>query len=281
MQCDHALEIVDVGVDWLTCTAPRGDPAEGLQEFGHLLMQQQVADGNRKSLWKGQGYHGSRSGAVAVGVRHDGCILRLSSSAAASHYRQATSLAGNVSRIDLQLTALDHSNLVDRAHLAYYQIDGAPRKGGRPPSASLRLNKGGGQTCYIGSRTSDVVGRLYDKGIESKTAPEGKLWRYELEYKGELSPKVAAMVSRPEAGPGYIAARVVGHFSDRGIPGPEIRDDPPTAFYDDRPTNVVNPDSDAGRSLRWLKMSVAPTVARLLECGRREEVLRVLGLDGQ
>jgi hypothetical protein len=278
---DAALEIVDVGVDWITATAARDDQGEALQNLGRLLLHEQAALGNIESLWKGQGYHGKRCGAVAVGVRHDGCILRLSSSAAASHYRQTILTARQVSRIDLQVTASDSSQLADRAHLAYYQTSDAPRRGGRPPSASLRLDQERGQTCYIGSRTSDVVGRLYDKGLEQKNAPQGQYWRYELEYKRQLAKSVAHLVSRAETGPDHIAARVVDYFAARGVPGPEVRNNLSSILREAGRPTTLDRKSDHDRSLRWLSNSVAPTVQRLLESDQREALLRALGLADQ
>lgn len=278
MQCDDSLQVVDVGVDWLTATVPRDGRHGPLKEFARSIMQDEASNGNNERNWKGQGYHGVTCGAVSFGVRATDAILRLSSHAAAIHYRKAILLTDNVSRMDLQLTATDSTNQADRAHLAYYQVDSAPRKGGRPPTASLRINNTGGQTLYIGSRASDKLGRLYDKGVEKKSAEKGALWRYEVEYKRHEAKRISERASQEEFDNACIAANVVHYFSTRGVTVPMVAAFDESSFERARAEYKLDRESDDERSLRWLNQFVASTVRRLIESGRRSEVLRALGV---
>jgi hypothetical protein len=53
---------------------------------------------------------------------------------------------------------------------------------GRPPRVTLLTNSEGGETIYIGSRTSDIMQRIYIKHMEGR-----QYVRYEIECKGRLA----------------------------------------------------------------------------------------------
>jgi DNA relaxase NicK len=281
MLVDTALSVVQSGFDWCTMTAKRGERADSLHERASLLLEKQAGSGNKVKLVKWGGYHGKSSGGVRFGVRHDGCILVLSSAAAAAHTVESIPLADNVSRIDLQVTCFDASQQAERAHLAYYSMLEAPRRRGRPPSASLRLNSRGGQTLYAGSRSSDRVGRLYDKGIEQKTAPAGAYWRYEVEYKREQAMQLAAAAIERQLDDAIIAALVVDYFAQRGIPAPACHEDIAAVLDGHRATLEFDGLTDADRTIRWLNDCVRQSVARLIQSGRLADVVRALGLEGE
>jgi len=281
MLIDSALSVVQAGIDYCTMTAKRGDRAEQLRERANRLLAEQVGSGNELKMWKFSGYRGKRSGGVAFGVRHDGCILVLSSSAAATLTVESIPLADNVSRIDLQLTCFDASQQAERAHLAYYSMLEAPRRRGRPPSASLRLNSTGGQTLYCGSRASDKLGRLYDKGIEQKTAPAGAYWRYEVEYKRSQATEIARLAAEAKLDDALIAAFVVDYFGARGLSVPACLERFEQVAEAHRATLQFDGVTDADRTLRWLNQTVAASVKRLVDSGRLAEVIRALGLGGE
>jgi DNA relaxase NicK len=279
MLVDTALSVVHSGYDWCTMTAKRGERADSLHERASLLLEKQAGSGNKVKLVKWGGYHGKSSGGVRFGVRHDGCILVLSSAAAAAHTVESIPLADNVSRIDLQVTCFDASTQAERAHMAYYSMLEAPRRRGRPPSASLRLNSGGGQTLYAGSRSSDKLGRLYDYGIAHKKAPAGTYWRFEMEYKREEALRLAVAAIERQLDDAIIAALVVDYFAQRGIPAPACHEDIAAVIDGHRATLEFDGLSDADRTLRWLTDCVRQSVRRLIDSGRLSDVVRALGLE--
>lgn len=279
MLIDDALSVVQSGFDWMTCTAKRGIRADALHAHASLLLEKQAERGNKMKLVRWGGYHGKSSGGVRFGVRHDGCILVLSSAAAAAHTIESIPFADNVSRIDLQVTCFDASQQAERAHMGYYSMLEAPRRRGRPPSASLRLNSGGGQTLYAGSRSSDKVGRLYDKGIEQKTAPAGTYWRFEVEYKREEALQLAVAAIERQLDDAIIAALVVDYFAQRGVPAPACHEDIAAFIDGHRATLEFDGLTDADRTLRWLTDCVRQSVRRLIDSGRLSDVVRALGLE--
>ena len=83
---------------------------------------------------------------------------------------------------------------------------------------TLILGQDRGDTLYVGSRKSDVLGRLYDKGRESKEPEYAGCWRWELQYR--RAPAMLAMRGLlAAANPAEtILATVGGWFRDRNVP---------------------------------------------------------------
>lgn len=281
MLIDTALTVVSTGYDYLTATVKRGKRDEEFRAHANLLLDEQVERGNKLKMWKGMGYRGKSSGGVRFGVRHDGCILVLSSAAAATHTVKSIPYADSVSRIDLQITCFDATQQPERAHMGYYSVLEAPRRRGRPPSANLRLNSTGGQTLYVGSRHSDRVGRLYDYGIAHKTAPQGAYWRYEMEYKRELAQQLAVDAVHRQLDDAVIAALVVDYFCQRGLPAPACLEDVAAIIDGHKAVLEVADLSDADRTIRWLNDCVRQSVGRLIKSGRLSDVVRALGLESE
>lgn len=281
MQTDNALTILESGVDWLTVTAPRGQLADNMIAQALPLLHQQESLGNRILMWKGSGYHGKRSGAVSCGVGKEGSIVTLKSREA---FRSAESFLGGgyrVTRLDLQITCFDESKMEDRWQAEYYALLSRKKKAGRPISADLRLNSRGGSTLYLGSPKSDIIARAYDKGIEQKIAEAGECQRYEAQFRRRPAKLQATRLYQSEDKHDYIASTVTTFFKTRGVTVPPITQRTTRPQIQHEALYATRDESDSDRSLRWLSTLVAPTVRRLIESGKRAEVLRVLGLTDQ
>jgi DNA relaxase NicK len=265
-------------VDWLTVTAKRGDDADALHAAADGLLQQSICGGNYLNLFKSKGYHGKKAGGVSVGRRHDGSILTLTSSEAARSAMPFLDGRFHVTRLDLQITCADSLYNASRAEVAYHLMQEGTKRAGRPVSASLRLNSSGGQTLYLGSAKSDVLARLYDKGIEAKVAPAGACWRYEVQYRREPATRTGNQLHQSEAAHDCIAALVAAHFSHRGVVVPEVERDRASSGVQDERLYLSKPESDCDRQLRWLGTYVASTVRKLIDSGKRREVMKALGL---
>lgn len=279
MQTDSTLKILDSAVDWLTVTAKRGATADSLIALGDGLLHESITQGNRLFLFKSMGYHGRKAGGVSVGRRHDGGILTLSSGAAALSAEPLLGGAYHVTRLDLQTTVFDESQNASRGEIAYHLMQDRPKTAGRPLSASLRLNSSGGQTLYLGSSKSDVLGRLYDKGVESKAAEAGACWRYEVQYRRRPAEATARALGESENLHGAIASLVTDFFSHRGVVVPDAERSPAVHTLQYENLYFSKREADSDRSLRWLNTFVASTVKRLVDLGQRKAVMRALGLD--
>jgi hypothetical protein len=90
----------------------------------------------------------------------------------------------HVSRFDLQVT-IPIENAPHPKDL--YSVLSNPKEypwqqPGKPPRVTLLTNSEGGETIYIGARTSDVMQRIYIKEMEGR-----HFVRYEIECKGRLA----------------------------------------------------------------------------------------------
>jgi hypothetical protein len=281
VQTDPNLKILESGIDWLTVTAPRGESADSMIALAEPLLHQQTDQGNRVSMWKGSGYHGRTSGAVSLGVGREGSIVTLKSREALLSAEPFLERDYRVTRLDLQTTCFDKSQMEDRWLSEYFALQHREKKIGRPLSSDLRLNSGGGSTLYLGSPKSDIIARGYDKGIEQKVAKAGECQRYEVQYRRRCAKLQAARYRESKNRVRYIASTVTTFFAARGIAVPRVekRMAEPEIQYETLYTKRA--ESDDERNLRWLGTSVAPTIGRLIESGKRAEVMRALGLTDE
>lgn len=266
-------------VDWLTVTAKTQDARD------RLLARAQVAltDAQQKRLpvrpWHFKGYHGWMSEHFRTGARADSDIVILSGNACACYWQEFVGLGENVSRIDLAVTT-ELVKADDRILLGYWDALEDFRANGKPPKFTWTMlyNSKGGQTLYVGSRTSEQMGRIYDKGIESEaTETAGKIWRYEVEIKKPVAKSVAMALSNvitaEEMGPA-IGGYVYDWFKVRRLKPVFPQADNILVLE----TEVKSTSDDA--RLTWLTTQVRPSVKGLSERGRLPEVLKALELDG-
>lgn len=126
-----------------------------------------------------------------------------------------------------------------------------------------------GDTLYCGSRESESMIRLYDKSSEYGTEL-GYVWRFEVEYKGDLAGLVASDVAK--CGDKVIEEFVWGECRSKHLPSPKVENRP----------NIKNRRitlSSAEMKLNWLERQVAPTVRHLRSLGLENEVITALQLD--
>lgn len=125
-----------------------------------------------------------------------------------------------------------------------------------------------GETVYVGSRQSDAMLRIYDKSKEYGL-DLGKVWRWEVEYKGQLAPIVVSEV----ADGGLTRAReiIFQEARKKSVPSPVIE-----ASRGVKRERVAA--SSAEMQLAWLARQVAPTVRWLTALGLEDEVRSALQL---
>jgi hypothetical protein len=251
------------------------------------LAASYLEQGNEWLAFRFSGYEGFRCGPIAYGRRDDGAIIRASSVAAAPVFVATAGITGvHATRVDVQATLNYGDDLVNWARgLAARSL--AAREAGlkhRGWQIHVREGYGTGDTLEIGSRSSEAYGRVYDKHRESMASQKEQnrgvgvgsfplgCWRYEVEYKGSQAENVwQHLRAAPDAA---VAAGglVRTWYGDRGIvlpldvaAGPSLRS--------------VRVTPDVERQLRWLGVSVLPTVQSLINRGFSRQVYEVLGLS--
>lgn len=263
-------KIVDWGVDWLTLvTRDTNRSAEWKQIFADIASEEQQR-GHKWSTARFFGYAGEQCGHIMYGSRQDGALVKLTSALAHEKGMLFSPDAVHCTRIDLQVTAELTYPRPDFINRSYENVVLHKTSNGRPPAAAHLRGSDGGQTLYVGSRSSMRYFRLYDKGVETGTDVPGKLLRWELEVKDVLADQAVAMLAG-SADALRSTLGVVGSFcSDRGVP--VLWTIPPLEEKFQIPRIA---QEDAG-SLRWLQGPVASVVARLMETVGAEQTIGAL-----
>jgi len=225
--------------------------------------------------WAWQGYVGYSCGPCQVGERPDGTIVRLSSKAAHDWLQSGFPAGHNVSRIDVAMTVWGVSD--QSVQIALHSAEAeAERKTlqSRPFKVRLIDGKGDGDTLYVGSRSSDLFVRIYDKEREQK---DDEQWKSALRYECECKEDMAKRVYERCVFGGYSAANcaqvLIGLLARRGILPVDARG---VRGAHIPPTNI--PKSSVESSLSWLEEQVSPTVRKLIAAGYEREVWDALGI---
>lgn len=263
--------VTNVGVDWVTATATSRGARSQLWALGDRILNRREHEGEHPSTWHANGYRGFHAPGVALGERADSVMLRLSSLEAAKEWREAAATGENLSRLDLAVDVEADPPMPLYGVQVYEDSGHVSPRNGRRPGRSRYCDSYGGNTTYIGSRTSESFGRLYDKGVETKTRLAGHWWRFEVEYKGERAWALGRRLAAARAPENAMLRLVAGWFRERTAHAPPCTSSAPKYFVDRKPT------TDEQR-LRWLAASVRPTVSILIERLGRERVLTALGI---
>jgi len=262
------------GVDWLTATTSDEQTAQGwyrvFQEWKETLAGEHNGNSGQKR-WSALGYIGwSISGMRIGGNKNDGFIVVLSGPDTSKLWRHFAQHRQRITRMDLAVTITAGFELPGVAEKYYSTLSGEDKS---KRSYSVIRNTKGGQTLYVGARSSDQFGRVYDKGAQSGTYPSGFKWRYEVEYKKPRANIAAKALMAFEAQEAKRVVSTVYHwFEERGVR-------PLFSSSGDgiRLETEAKVDSDK-KKLNWLRAQVSPSVEYLLSRGRGREALVALGL---
>jgi DNA relaxase NicK len=145
---------------------------------------------------------------------------------------------------------------------------------GKPVGVVFITSDPGGDSLYIGSRSSSQMGRIYDKWEQSKHDPEfDRCIRYEVEYKKPLSKVVADLILDEDWGSRQIFENVLGWFQERGVIVDQFGTFREGAIQ--TPRETVSPE----KSLAWLERQVKPTYQQLVFRGYEQEAQEALGIS--
>lgn len=161
------------------------------------------------------------------------------------------------SRIDLALDAKNEGLSILR--LASYVRRGKAIT--QTEKYSHIKSQDGGETLYIGSRTSEMFLRVYNKAAEQGNKPENPDdWiRIELECKGERAKQIGAVLaSSSEAHMTTFARGLIKDFIDfpYGVWRRCVGDDP---------IHIAKSQEKSGKTREWLLRTVAPAMARYIQ----------------
>lgn len=214
----HAVEreVISTGCDWITGVATEAQSSTSLSLWVGPVLDYEQRRGNVIKAWGMAGFSGWSVGEVQVGQRGPEMMVRLSSEQAMRNWRKVYEVCDNITRLDWQITFKPKRPVRQFIHSKYRQALHHSKKLVRGPSVTLVTGSDGGDTLYLGKRQSDVMGRLYNKGVESKDLTLEGYARAELELKGKLAKIVARSLDRSKSPfkPGFD--KVASFFSARG-----------------------------------------------------------------
>jgi len=270
---DAVVRVKESRLDWLTLTFKEGAKWQPARIRAQHLVENEEQDGEDRATFSWQGYSGESCGRVRYGVRDDGALLQLSGALADDHFVHLQPLATNVPRIDLAVTVELPENHPNPVTEGYASGPFAPPGRGKPIDYQIIRHSRKGDTLYVGARTSQRYGRIYNKWNESQLDWYRGCYRYELEAKGRLGSRLAAALAGVADRGSATRAIVHDYFTGRGCPAPwtKVGGDLPVASYRPRTADLSR--------LLWLARQVKPVVDGLRARGRGADVDAALSTD--
>lgn len=226
--------------------------------------------------WTFQGWKGVASPSVRWGVRDLSLIWESSGEITPFTMTRLQPFIGSGKRLDLQTTWTFSSGLPS---FGAWCLKSSTRttKRQRPNGTLVGRWKrtDGAFVGQVGKRTHPEYFRVYDKGVESNSAPIGHKWRLELETKGTLAEDLCRLPVGQLTDPQFCARYLTSSWARAGFSLPL------TNFAERIDVLSVRrrPPSPAGALLMWTSTTVRPAVERLLTVFTVEDVLSALGLS--
>jgi len=282
VSCVDQINLLDVtaDVDWLTITTKTNKGRERLFTEAAAILET-IRPNAIVKKWAFRGYAGWICESARWGTRPDSDIMVVSGHDAHATWRRLLPLAENVSRLDLACTCKLFYPWPKLAKICFDFVMGIIDFKERRLYSHVE-NSRIGDTLYIGSRSSPQFGRFYDKGVESKTAAPGHIWRYEIEFKEHRARALGKELQKilgenPEWNtlllPAMIAKTVRLWYRSRGVETLYTIEAKP--LLSDISARITSDDI----ILEWLSTQVAPSVQGLVDREKTDAVLIALGLD--
>lgn len=267
----YPYTVISAGVDWLTATRKHGVDAQPFLDVGKRILDEERAAGGDVKPATLRDYVGHRGRGFYVGSRPSDDIIQLSGPRCPPLAKEVTQASSNVSRLDVQVSVWTHGEQPTIGRDQFEHLRSLPPSRGRPRKYSLIQSHPQGETLYVGTRTSDQFGRVYDWTSAHEMGDAATVWRFEVEFKRFLA-RGWANTFVSTSSPENLARNIVhSWFLDRSLhlawsPG----DSAPDA---QRPLQETSRDP-----LAWIETSVSKTVARLITQHGLHRVVIALGL---
>lgn len=266
-------KLIDAGVDWITGTDTDPETAWTHEWRWNWLKSKLGVTGGMVKRATFMGYVGERIQHAFFGQREDGVCVILSGALARDEAGEWLEAGMRPSRLDLQATWGPTSSPQRQLQFAFDHALAHKTETGRPPKVRMWVERAGPTGVYVGSRQSETMLRMYDKGLESGERAYAGAVRYEVEFKGERARSVAGSRLNFLTLDNWALAIVHANFKSRGIlplfesPRGEV-----VLHKTSAPTPVEG-------KMAWLEQQVSPTVQALIESVGWERVADILFPD--
>ena len=263
-------KLVYTGVDYARYTATDHRPFEN---WNAMLQSEYLAEdlaGKRiHNRWL-LGYFGRVLEHAFLGKNESGCMVQLSGGYAWQNWYEAGNYSERCTRMDLQVTWPVEEPPGEYIREMYQLAVLHKTSNGRKPEPQITDTPRGAKMLTIGSRQSEVYGRMYDKGRESGEPSYASCVRWEIEVKGEQAKDLNAHMREHKDEPFTTRAIVHQFWEARGM----------KPFWDTYEGVEGTPPKKRTKTdetkLTWLATQVNSVVCALVERGKREQVVRAI-----
>lgn len=261
-------------VDYLTVTTSDKATREWFYKIAcDLLDEERTQPFPAIGAWSAHGYEGIRVGGLSWGDRETDSIIQISGVLAGAMYGDFIKHPVNCTRIDLAVT-VRYNSPQDGIARNYFDIIAALSEEQRPPREYGLIHQlFGGDTLYVGKRTSATFGRVYNKGAESGDPGYENCWRWEVEIKKPVSQQVFKQLDGTPQDASRIASTVSVWYNERMVITPFS----PTTG--DISMETKRKESTTEKKLDWLRSQVRGTVVKLVEAGYLDDVAEALSMS--
>lgn len=264
---------LSANVDYITVTVRDDKNRQFLADYGYILLTEESSqEFPRISYWNKMGYTGYSVPGFNLGERHQDLMISASSERAREVWADLVQYADSVSRFDIAVTVWYNSDHREIARNYWEVINTMQEERSLGREYSIIQGLTGGDTLYVGKRSSSQFGRIYDKMRQGGKEEYTNAWRFEVEYKKPLSDEAAKQVFLADDRETCIASMVSEWFTSRLLPTPFQGSDEYSAIRTKRKETVLE------EKLNWLRVQIAPTVNLLVSAGYRDSVLEALGI---
>lgn len=271
------IEQITAGVDWLSATmSPDDDKLFHLVMTANRALEEMKDEGYEKVERSLLGYDGFACGNCFYGHRDDGTFVQFSGPHADRYYHRIMMWEPRISRLDVQVTVRYKEMPLTEAKDAYR--DGVAFSQRLPVHRRRKLfiiiGSDGGDTCYVGSPSSDERSRIYNKEVQSENPEYTRSWRWEVTFKRDRARVAQRTIGPQDDGFRQRCVNLVRTWHiTRGIMPPWVDCGSYLLMAPERtlPTDIE-------RKLQWLERQVKPTVDYLREAGYGDRIAVLLGL---
>lgn len=272
-------DFYDAAPDWITLTyKPNSEVFQWAIENPLSVMRRALpgdAEGYKLRPWRFMGYAGYQLGPIRFGRRDDGAIWIVSGEHAGLPLHLPAVDDARCTRLDVRLD-LFYAGTFPRMVSLAKRAAKAHKKAlpGRPFVVDPREPDIGGHTLYLGSRSSPVFVRLYDKQAERDGEARWRgCWRLEVELKDGAQDEEFHKLYKLGFSREACTNLVLAYTQRRGLWFDGIT----SGGWEPAMVQAL-PPSDAEKKLSWLASQVQPTVRWLLQNVDDTAILDALGL---
>jgi hypothetical protein len=264
------------GLDWFRWMTHEADDPKDVVHRCQAITQSDYDNASSVKPWSFVGFKGWASDSIRWGQRGGRVLWESSGEKAPFTLGRMEPSIGYASRIDLQITmSLSTPQLTFGSSLHKSTTQNSNSQHQNQKLRGLTTATSGLWLGTVGPRTSPNYLRIYDKGVESKLAEPGKLWRVELEAKYSHARELWRNHRDQLTDPKFCANYCASSLKRSGCSWP---------FGDIAKGDVElklgsNPQTTPSRLASWISLSVRPVIPRLLTVFSVGEVLTMLGLS--